>query len=1175
MMRVLVRDLLVVGILAAYSRPAAGEQGSINGRVTDERGTPMQDVTVEFVAVSTYYEDGLARLAGRDGEAPARSTSTAADGSYRLGAPSAGLWTVRASKTGFVSMEFPPQPVFEETTLPPVELTPDAGATVLIVDQGGQALPGVALRAGTLTSAVWARAAASGWRPTPRFGRADDEGRARLPRAPAEFLRVMALAPGHLEAELPKLGKEPARLPLARGEWRTLQVVDERGKPLSGVLARLGEGFWPVGLTDRDGRLTVTTRPGASLPLNLFTADGRHGSQALTTPAGGQVGPAAFSLSRPDSIAGQVTDRETGRPLAGVLLWIDGDLRRNTRTSEDGRFSLPGEATDQTLRAAAPGHLPARAEVPSAGKGPRSLTLALVPAAAAAGVVVDGAGRPVAWARLRARPAPGAEHAAELKAYSARDGGFRIAPLPPGIAYVVEISAPRFAPNVLPLPALSSRAPRSGLRVVLESGRVARGKVVDDRSRPVAGARVSLDRMEGEDSSQRPEGPEPTETDLEGQFLIVDLAAGRYDLLIESPGFVPAALPGVSIPSQRREVDVGTIALARGASLEGRVLDSAGEPIEGAEVELKPIGPVAPTSVRTGVDGRFVLADLAGGARYDLGIQREGYAEVEVEGVQAPTDEPLTVVLESTCHLSGRVLDSGGRAVPGATVMIVQARGRIASASGPTFTQRRGRGATADDSGSFRIEEVEPGIVQLQAAAPGFGDGKPLELDIEPGRDVEGIDLVLPAGVVISGRVRGPDGRAVGGARVRIIGVAARIESEFAETSSDGTGRFRLEGVKPGSHRVEAAREGYGRAVREVEAREGEAGVDLTLVAAWPVSGRVVDDVGQSVAAARGALRPVEGTDEGVETVSLDDGRYAFPAVADGAYTLVFGREGYASSAPQRVVIEEGPIEGLEVRLPAGASLVGLLAGVEASELGRVEITASGPRGQVRQGRPDAEGKYRVRGLAPGAWRVEARITEDGRRATGAVTVESGAREVYLDLDFGRGFRVSGQVILDGRPLDGAFIRLRALDGSPAGSDETGHDGRFHIAGLEPGRYRVELSSLDPLLSAARTLDLIADMDLPWSLSSVQVRGRVLSSDGAPAGGALVTIQALEAGTPSPLAAAAMADGSGRFSLEYVLPGHYRVLASRPSFTPTAQEVEVQPGREPEPLVLVLASSDR
>jgi hypothetical protein len=59
---------------------------------------------------------------------------------------------------------------------------------------------------------------------------------------------------------------------------------------------------------------------------------------------------------------------------------------------------------------------------------------------------------------------------------------------------------------------------------------------------------------------------------------------------------------------------------------------------------------------------------------------------------------------------------------------------------------------------------------------------------------------------------------------------------------------------------------------------------------------------------------------------------------------------------------------------------------------------------------------------------------------------------------------VSGDITLDGQPLDGATIRFASIDGVKSANGALVQGGRFHIAkekGLLPGTYHVEINAPD------------------------------------------------------------------------------------------------------------------
>src|SRR4029434_9470008 len=120
--------------------------------------------------------------------------------------------------------------------------------------------------------------------------------------------------------------------------------------------------------------------------------------------------------------------------------------------------------------------------------------------------------------------------------------------------------------------------------------------------------------------------------------------------------------------------------------------------------------------------------------------------------------------------------------------------------------------ATTDDGGHFVFEGVEPGTVSVAAKASGWQEEKLDALQVPRGYALEGVDLRLKPGAILTGRVLAPDGRPAIGAEV------APVEEQpdmvrFKGAVTDADGRYRIEGIAPGKLSLEARHERYVRAV--------------------------------------------------------------------------------------------------------------------------------------------------------------------------------------------------------------------------------------------------------------------------------------------------------------------------------------------------------------------------
>jgi uncharacterized GH25 family protein len=202
------------------------------------------------------------------------------------------------------------------------------------------------------------------------------------------------------------------------------------------------------------------------------------------------------------------------------------------------------------------------------------------------GRVLDGR-RPVARARVRALPEPSwhsLEEASRGEARTDSDGAFRISGLRAGWTYSVVVDRGAFAP-VRQL----VKVPASPLRIRVQPGAEASGRVVDTEGQPVEGALIRLNVSRSDKDAWRdPEMSVPLQalTGPDGRFLYRNLASGRYDLQVMREGLAPRLISGLTIPERARAVGVGDFRLEPGAVVEGRVADEEGRPVAGAQVGL-------------------------------------------------------------------------------------------------------------------------------------------------------------------------------------------------------------------------------------------------------------------------------------------------------------------------------------------------------------------------------------------------------------------------------------------------------------------------------------------------------------------------------------------------------------------------------------------------------------
>ena len=141
------RLLALLAVLFLGRDAWAQERGIlIDGAVQDSGGRPVAGARVELRPIPTRYEDGRREIEGIGPEAAVRAV-TGPGGRFEVAAPGPGMWTVAVEADGFVPMERRLTPLLSRTALLPVELSPDAGLRVRVLESLGRPVPGARLRA--------------------------------------------------------------------------------------------------------------------------------------------------------------------------------------------------------------------------------------------------------------------------------------------------------------------------------------------------------------------------------------------------------------------------------------------------------------------------------------------------------------------------------------------------------------------------------------------------------------------------------------------------------------------------------------------------------------------------------------------------------------------------------------------------------------------------------------------------------------------------------------------------------------------------------------------------------------------------------------------------------------------------------------------------------------------
>lgn len=580
-------------------------------------------------------------------------------------------------------------------------------------------------------------------------------------------------------------------------------------------------------------------------------------------------------------------------------------------------------------------------------------------------------------------------------------------------------------------------------RVIVRLGRgfALRGTVRDESGALFEGAVVCC-------------GERRATTGADGVYVLSGIPAGELRVSVRAPGrFAPA--PGVVAIPDVASYDFRLVALTMETAT-GVVLDDAtSAPIDGAVVSPAVNGWNEVPSDTTGADGRFRIDGLMKGFSKALVVAKPGYVQFPARRVDRADGVELRLRRGPTVR--GVVSSSDGP--------VADAEVNLASPSPYTAIVRRTVRTNA--AGAFAFDGVPAGRSDLVVVAPGYCGPPFRHVDVPETGDVR-VDVALVRGAVVAGRVVDDTGAAVDDAAVLSGGMTAW---------TDGTGAFRIEGVKPGaSVPLLVISERYARIEAAIAVAEGtNEGVVLRVARTATVRGRVVADDGRSVedarvfvvAAPRGAVIRDPMRDGGEERAG------PFAVLADGSFDgfappstvasmrAVVRSASHATSESETFDLVPGQTEyRADVVVRAGATIRGRVAcdgrGIAgaAISLGRAGFGYSEPPVRATT---DEAGAFTIEHVAlPREGLVHVAVTADG--FADAETDTSGDSPVELALE--RPLDIAGIVeTADHAPLEGVHVAVVATDDAGpiprtrfAFTDE---HGRFRVRGLRPGSYRV------------------------------------------------------------------------------------------------------------------------
>jgi protocatechuate 3,4-dioxygenase beta subunit len=596
---------------------------------------------------------------------------------------------------------------------------------------------------------------------------------------------------------------------------------------------------------------------------------------------------------------------------------------------------------------------------------------------------------------------------------------------------------------------------------------------------------------------------------------------------------------------------------AEGLTLTGRVLDSTGRPVAGADVFLSASAQKTLNSVRcdecgqalltcparesglhalaffeqargflqpkatarTDAQGRFRFERLAG-VSFSVWARAPGFGAAMRE--RAAPGEPVELYLPPLRSIGGQVVDGAGRGLPGARVYAVSRKVPLPSET------------VAGPEGSFSLSGLGEGPFYVLATAEGFlpaveslveAGPQPVRLRLETSRTLE--VRVTRQGTPVTATVR------------------LKADHLAREARAEG-GVARFEGLYPDELVVTAEAGKLGAIPRTLTLSESLTQVTLELEDAGTLLVTVVDESGEPVASPELVLRTARG--KPIQSQKPSTGALVqFGPLAVGDYVLEGKAQGYRDAQlPARVKQGE---TSLELELARATMISGQVLDQYGRPAPNVSVLVQ-PTGDAVTA--DGEGHFTAAVPTPGLYELHAHHSEWGG---GQVKATAPAEGVKLELEPRAALEVT--VMGEGRRLEGADVVLWVDNENIFRSDtSSGPDGLVPMRGLPPGTYSMVATHPDYLPSEPQKVTVADGQTQKVTVAlapGAAIRGEVVDARGAPVAGASVSV------LPR-LAQPVTSNAQGHFELRALKPGRPFLVEARHPGYDQRERVQATPG---------------
>lgn len=581
--------------------------------------------------------------------------------------------------------------------------------------------------------------------------------------------------------------------------------------------------------------------------------------------------------------------------------------------------------------------------------------------------------------------------------------------------------------------------------------------------------------------------------DANGNYDLIGLPAGIYDLVVNAKGYAQAVIPGVDVSQGNVNKNV---TLSAPSSISGSISLGSGGPAQGTLAVIASISGSRDANQAFATSSSSTSFTLNGlpAETYEVTLRLAGYITQTISGVVVAAGQNVglgTIALAPASEIDGTVTSTDPNQPAGETAIEALQGGTVVAT---TIT---------DLSGDFQLTNLSPGTYTLAVPSAAFATAPTVTVGL--GQTLTGQSVLVQPGGTIAGTVSDQNAHPLPGMPVYLSGPNGL--SRTVTTAGDGS--YRFNGLAAGSYDVSLLVGGPNAVQRiSITSLNGAATANLRMAYAATVTGALTDSSANRIT--DGVVTLYQNGKPIANASTNGAGVYTFLVIQLGTFDLAATASEGTFPAATGIVVGAGEIVTQNFQAGSGSLTIAVSDGASpaAGDSVVLETLVDGSLKVVQQTSVGDDDTASFVDLAAANYTVTVTSSE-GHSGQTTTSVATGA-PTSIDISLVAAASVSG-TITDGagHALSGATVLMQLASDSRKGSSAiTAADGTYSITALPPGSYDVTVFA-DGYLADTQTgitVTTTATVNAALAASTTTIQGELVDSTGNPVPGGLATI---------------------------------------------------------------------